>query len=248
MSRHWVRNRKTFAFERNVSSHGIPARYPSMSAELKAGTDRIYNTYYPIEIDRNMTYEEKVPYMVKWWQDAHSLMIKEKLTMKDIKGMVDYADVQLRPKLETVLSMCRDNTVPFLVFSAGIGNIIEQILRKAGLYHDNMHIVSNMMKFNEEGYCYDFADPLIHVFNKSEFQLETTSYYKSIEHRKNVILVGDSLGDLQMSQGIRHDLCLNVGFLNHDIEALEARYAKAFDIVIVGDANMDPIVDILKQL
>ncbi|KAF7722423.1 5'-nucleotidase, cytosolic III [Apophysomyces ossiformis] len=217
-------------------------------SQLKIETKRIYDKYYPIEINRNMMYEEKVPFMVKWWQEAHQLMIKEGITKKDIEEMVEYADVQLRPKLDTVLDICREKAIPFLVFSAGIGNIIEQILKNAGLYHENMHIVSNMMQFDEEGRCYDFAEPLIHVFNKSEFQLETTPYYKQIEHRKNVILVGDSLGDLQMSQGIKHDLCLNIGFLNHDIEALEPKYTKAFDIVIVGDANMDPIVDLLKAI
>ncbi|ORX55769.1 HAD-superfamily hydrolase [Hesseltinella vesiculosa] len=111
-----------------------------------------------------------------------------------------------------------------------------------------MHIVSNMMKFNNQDVCVGFNDPLIHVFNKSEFQLETTPYFPSIKDRSNVILVGDSLGDLQMSQGVKHDLCLNIGFLNHDIEQLAPRYLQAFDIVIEGDANMNPILEILREI
>lgn len=166
----------------------------------------------------------------------------------DIINMVEQVSIELRSEVDKVLEKCRDLDVPFLVFSAGIGNIIEQILKKRQLYFDNMHIVSNMMKFNDEDVCIGFNDPLIHVFNKSEFQLETTSYYSLIENRTNVILVGDSLGDLQMSQGIKHDLCLNIGYLNHDIEQLEPRYLQAFDIVIEGDANMIPILEILKQL
>ncbi|CAO3610363.1 unnamed protein product [Cunninghamella blakesleeana] len=248
ISRHWVRNKVTDALERNASSHGIPARYDKLSPEFKKETARLYNTYYPVEIDRSLTFEEKVPSMIQWWTKAHENMVKQNLTRQDIVNMVEQVSIELRSGVDKVFEKCRDLDVPFLVFSAGIGNIIEQILKNRQLYFDNMHIVSNMMKFNDQDVCVGFNDPLIHVFNKSEFQLETTPYYSLIEDRTNVILVGDSLGDLQMSQGVKHDLCLNIGFLNHDIEQLEPRYLQAFDIVIEGDANMIPILEILKQL
>jgi HAD superfamily hydrolase (TIGR01544 family) len=184
--------------------------------------------------------------MIKWWTEAHASLIAQKLNKTDLKHMADQARLELRPGVDQVLASCRDTKVPFLVFSAGIGNIIEDILKQASLYYDNMHIVSNMMVFNKEDVCVDFKEPLIHVFNKSEFQLETCDYYKMIEKRTNVILMGDSLGDLQMSQGVKHDLCLNIGFLNHDIKSLESNYLNAFDIVIEGDANMKPVIELLK--
>ncbi|KAI9299794.1 pyrimidine 5'-nucleotidase [Cunninghamella echinulata] len=248
ISKHWVRNKVTDALERNASSHGVPARYDKLSPEFKKETARLYNTYYPIEIDKTMTFEEKVPSMIQWWMKAHEAMVKQNLTRQDIVNMVEQVNIELRAEVDKVLQKCRDLEIPFLVFSAGIGNIIEQILLKRQLYYDNMHIVSNMMVFNKDDICTGFNDPLIHVFNKSEFQLESTPYYSLIQHRTNVILVGDSLGDLQMSQGIQHDLCLNIGFLNHDIEFLEPRYLQAFDIVIEGDANMIPILEILKHI
>jgi 5'-nucleotidase len=160
--------------------------------------------------------------------------------------MTKQVNLELRPGIEHVLASCRDTQVPFLVFSAGIGNIIEEILKQVDLYYGNMHIVSNMMVFDENDICVDFKEPLIHVFNKSEFQLETSAYYKLIKKRANVILMGDSLGDLQMSKGVAHDLCLNIGFLNHDIKSLEPAYINAFDVVIEGDANMKPVMEILS--
>lgn len=59
-----------------------------------------------------------------------------------------------------------------------------------------------------------------------------------VAHRANVILMGDSLGDLKMSHGIDHDVCLTVGFLNHDTEALLPQYRAAYDIVLLHDAPM----------
>ncbi|EIE76560.1 pyrimidine 5'-nucleotidase (UMPH-1) [Rhizopus delemar RA 99-880] len=160
--------------------------------------------------------------------------------------MTRQVKLELRSHVDQVLRLCQARSIPFLVFSAGIGDIIEVILREVDLFFDNMHIVSNMMVFDEQEICVDFKEPLIHVFNKSEFQLETSPYHALIENRRNVILMGDSLGDLQMSQGVDHDICLTVGFLNHDISTLEPKYLEAFDIVIVGDANMKPVIDLLS--
>ncbi|KAI7886100.1 HAD-superfamily hydrolase, partial [Lichtheimia hyalospora FSU 10163] len=248
MSSYWVRNQVTDALERNPSCHGVPARYSKMTDEFRKASDKLVKTYYPIEINQKMTVEERLPYMIEWWQKAHNLMIEQKLTRDDLRGMAKEAHIVLRPRVETVLSMCHNINVPFLVFSAGIGNVIDEVLKEKNLLYPNMHIVSNMMQFNEQDVCDSFADPLIHVFNKSEFQLETTPYYNSIEQRSNVILMGDSLGDLKMSKGVKHDLCLNIGFCNHDWDSTEELYTEAFDIVIMRDANFAPVVDILETL
>jgi hypothetical protein len=39
MSVHWVRNKTTFALERNCSSHGIPARYDKLGADVRLHTE-----------------------------------------------------------------------------------------------------------------------------------------------------------------------------------------------------------------
>ena len=162
--------------------------------------------------------------------------------------MAEETPVMLRPGVETVLELCYTRNIPFLVFSAGIGDVIDQVLKANKLMFPNMHIVSNMMHYNAKGVCDGFEEPLIHVFNKSEFQLETTPYYPTIQDRSNVVLVGDSLGDLQMSQGVKHELCLNIGLCNHDWKASEEQYMDAFDIVIMYDANLNPLIDMLEYL
>ncbi|KAG2219161.1 hypothetical protein INT45_002352 [Circinella minor] len=248
MSRYWTRDKVTGALERNPSCHGIPSLYSKMDPKFKSVTDNFLATYYPIEVNKTMTREEKTPFMIEWWNKTHNALVGQNITRDDIRGMAEETPVELRPGINTVLELCYARAIPFLVFSAGIGDIIDEVLKEHGLMFPNMHTVSNMMEFNENGICIAFKEPLIHVFNKSEFQLEVTPYHKTIEDRTNVILMGDSLGDLQMSQGVRHDLCLNIGFCNHDWESLEERYIDAFDIVIMRDANFDPVIDILEYL
>ena len=40
--------------------------------------------------------------------------------------------------------------VPLLIFSAGVGDVIDGILRNKNEFHDNMKIVSNFMDFDSE--------------------------------------------------------------------------------------------------
>ncbi len=69
-----------------------------------------------------------------------------------------------------------------------------------------------------------------------------------VAHRTNVLLLGDSLGDLKMSHGMSHDVCLTVGFLNHDVDALLPKYKGAFDVVLLHDAPMTWVNELLQGL
>lgn len=35
------------------------------------------------------------------------------------------------------------------IFSAGIGDVLEEVIRQAGVYHPNVKVVSNFMDFDE---------------------------------------------------------------------------------------------------
>ncbi|CAO3663125.1 unnamed protein product [Umbelopsis ramanniana] len=247
LSRHWVKNADGKPV-RNSSSHGVLGRYKRLSPEFHTETQRLYDHYYPIEIDQALTFEEKVPEMVAWWQQAHAALIGQSITREDIALMVKQTYVEMRPNTDIFLKKCADMDIPLLVFSAGVVDVIQEALNQHNMFHDNMHIVSNKMGWNADGICDHFEDPLIHVFNKSEFSLEKTDYYKTIKERKNVILLGDSVGDVLMSQGVQHDTCLNIGFLNHDVETLYPKYSQLYDIVIVDDSSIDPVVSILEKL
>lgn len=76
-------------------------------------------------------------------------------------------------------------------------------------------VISNFIKYNENGEIMGFLDGIIHVFNKNEYALTGTPYYDLVKYRDNVIVVGDSLGDAQMADGMEHcNAILKIGFLN----------------------------------
>ncbi len=65
-----------------------------------------------------------------------------------------------------------------------------------------------------------WQDAIIHSLNKNESAVHQSdsSYFEKLTCRENVILLGDNLGDLKMSQGVAHiKNILKIGFLNDKV-------------------------------
>merc|ERR1712038_1411377 len=116
-------------------------------------------------------------------------------------------------------------SVPFIILSAGIGDLIREILSHQKLMLENMRIVSNFLEFDSKtGVVVGLkSDMPIHMFNKKAPNQD------GLEERKNIVLIGDSLGDVRMADGIK----------DKNVEANLSEYKRCFDVVLVDDQTMD---------
>jgi 5'-nucleotidase len=69
-----------------------------------------------------------------------------------------------------------------------------------------------------------------------------------VRDRRNVILLGDSIDDVGMVQGFDYDNLITVGFLNDKVAENLERYKKAFDVVLIGDASMGYVRELLEEI
>lgn len=68
-----------------------------------------------------------------------------------------------------------------------------------------------------------FKGELIHIYNKREGALLNTGHFQELKSRHNVLLVGDSLGDLTMADGVHSmENILKIGFLNDKVPVVLA--------------------------
>ena len=66
--------------------------------------------------------------------------------------------------------------------------------------------------------------------------------------RPNMILMGDSIGDRTMCDGVSEDTTIiKVGFLNDHVEEKLELYKGAFDMVLVNDASMAAVLEIVEE-
>ena len=139
------------------------------------------------------------------------------------------------------------HNIPLMIISSsGLGSVIPMYLKREGMLYDNISVVANLFEFNEKGIVTKVKEPIIHSFNKSEVTLNHLPIYRELLKRKNVLLLGDSLGDLGMIEGFDYENLLTIGFLNENVENNLETYKKKFDVVIPNDGSFEFVNDFVK--
>lgn len=230
--------------ERGMSCHGIVESCQSLSESYRRETAALFRRFFPIEVSPHIPRSEKIPLMRRWYAENHRLLEKEHLTRADLVRAVAESNISLRPGARSLIASCATAGIPLLVFSAGIKDVIEEVLAQHyGALPDGLHVVSNKMAWSPAGRHTGFHPPLIHMFNKDESHLRGVGWFEDAGARRNALVLGDSLGDAVMAgdDGERHDVVLRVGFLN-EVETegeLLAAYSRAFDVVVLRDSSLD---------
>jgi 5'-nucleotidase len=133
--------------------------------------------------------------------------------------------------------------------SGGIGNMVIEFLKEQKFMHENIHFIGNTLEFNKDGKFTRIKDnKIIHVFNKHEIELKNLPIYNEIKNRKNIILLGDSLGDLGMLEGSNYKNLIKIAFFNYPDEENLEDFKKNFDIIILNDGSFDYINQLLKEI
>ncbi|XP_019618250.1 PREDICTED: cytosolic 5'-nucleotidase 3-like isoform X1 [Branchiostoma belcheri] len=235
--------------KRCATCHNVLENSSLVPESKKQVLDELRDTYYPIEINAKMTIEEKIPFMMEWWTKAQSTIVACNFRREDLTRAVRESNAMLRDGCDWQFSTLHEHKVPMLIFSAGIGDILEEIIKQHSQMYANMRVVSNYMDFNHDGMLVGFKGDLVHTYNKNEGALRNSDYFTTLKDRRNIILMGDSMGDLRMADGVPNmQHILKIGFLNDNIEERLEKYKEAYDIVLVSDSTMDVPNAILKKI
>uniref|UniRef100_A0A8C9MY95 5'-nucleotidase n=1 Tax=Serinus canaria TaxID=9135 RepID=A0A8C9MY95_SERCA len=226
------------------TSHNILDTSRVISEDGKKKLKDLLHYYYPIEIDPNRTLEEKRPLML-----CHCCLSHQKIHKSDIAQIVRESEAMLRDGFKEFFDQLHKNNVPLFIFSAGVGDILEEIIRQANVFYSNVNVVSNYMGFSDDGVLTHFKGPLIHTYNKNNTVLQGTGYFQQLSTRTSIILLGDSMGDLTMADGVpRVENILKIGFLNDKVEERRRKYLDSYDIVLESDETLEVVNGILRYI
>ena len=128
--------------------------------------------------------------------------------------------------LKEFIEFLHNNNVPFIILSAGVGNLIESFLEYNNCNYDNVYICANKIIF-KDGLSVGVEKKIIHSYNKNEVSL----------------LLGDQVGDLDMVDKKNHDFVATIGLttLDSSRELLSSYY----DIVCEDSDNYFDIKELL---
>ncbi len=228
---------KTITSSESEDSWATTANRKVMGQEISNDLDKLYEKYGPIEFDYSMDITEREKYIIEWYDKCMELYYTYHLTEQKLKESIDNSNLILRDGVKEFLFKLYKNDIPVIILSAGIGNVIEQSLKKEKCYYNNIHMISNFIKFDDNGNMIKFCDNMIHSLNKNIDKLGNLQLKEKIEAKEYRIVIGDLVEDIYMMGKYPEDKSLKIGFLNKNItENLEV-YNKNFDIVLTKENN-----------
>jgi 5'-nucleotidase len=210
----------------------------------------LYDKYHPIEIDPRAPLEYKKEMMREWWRQVFDLLIKSGLNRKNIEEAVISGKMRLRNGSDYFFPALKENNIPLVIMSSsGLGrDSISIFLDSRGNLSDNVHIISNIFEWDSDGNVIAVKDPIIHGMGKKEVSVKDFPVFDSIKDRRNVILLGDMIGDVEMIDGFDCENLIKIGFLEENVEESLDLYKDNYDMVILGSYSIDCVNNILREV
>ncbi len=231
-----------------VSTYAILREGKYLSPEYAEKSYALYDRYHPCEIAENIPLAVKKEKMNEWWQAHLELLARSGMNRDAIKDAARTGRIRLRDGTSEFFALLAKNRIPLLIFSAGLGDIIEEFLRLHNHLTTNVHIISNFYQFDEEGKFRSQESKFIHSLNKDEVAIKDTPYYTEVQERPNLVLLGDTVNDVGMATGMLHKEMLTIGFLNENQEKFLKIYKDTFDVVIAGDGPMEYVNMMIQKI
>ena len=236
---------KTITSSKCEDSWATTANKKAMGKAISNDLNKFYEKYGPIELDYTIDIQEKEKYMLEWYEKSMNLYYTYHLTKEKLKECIYNSHLELREGAKDFLNKLYNRNIPVIIFSAGIGNVIEQFLKEKECYYDNITIIGNFIKFDKNGDMIKFSDNIIHTLNKNIDKLNDDKLKEKIEEKEYRIVIGDLVEDIHMMGEYPENKSLKIGFLNKNITENLEIYRKKFDIVLVEENNF---YDIEKYL
>jgi cytosolic 5'-nucleotidase 3 len=219
----------------------LPEEYSRRAHEL-------FDTYHPIEVSTELEQSYKNEKMNEWWRKHFDLLIEYKISKQILNTVVKSKSLEFRTGALEFIDTLDKHSIPLVIMSAGLGDMIVGYLEQEGRMYDNVKVVSNFFEFDQEGFVLKPTEPIIHSLNKHEVVLHSFPFYKELEHRQNVLLLGDNLDDIGMIEGFDYKNLIKIGFLNDDVEKRLEFYNKVYDVIITDDGDMSEVQKLIEEL
>jgi len=211
----------------------------------------LYDKYSAIERDLSIPLEERKSAMQEWWTKHFELLISSGLSKKDLEKAVKSENFILREEIPKFLNNLALNKIPLVILSSsGLGDeSIALYLKNKKLLSDNIHIICNSFNWDENGNAVSVKQPIIHILNKTETVVKNfTDIFMRVKDRTNVILLGDSISDIDMVVGFDYDNIIKIGFLNEEVEEKLEKYKEVYDVIIANDGSAEFLNELLNHI
>lgn len=236
----------TITSKDSKSSWGVLETSTLQSKRSQKKSQEYLNYYIKKEKDPSIPFDEKKELMKEWANKNMDLFIENKLKKKDIDKISKSKNcMNLRNGVEDFFEFTYQNNIPLIIISAGITDIIENFLKANKLLYDNVHIISNKIKYSNNIIA-GFTEKTIHVLGKDK-AIVPHNVKEIIKDKNQVLLLGDNIEDTYMIPKKLINSSIKIGFINGNTENYK-EYKKYFDYIFDDESTFTQIIEIIKGL
>lgn len=237
---------KTITSKNSFDSWTAVIDFDIYGEKCKKELEELNAKYEPIEIDYTLEEKTKERYMIEWYQKSMDLLYQYGLTGSNLRKALQKNKLEFRKGAKEFFKRLKEKGIPVIILSAGIGNVIEEVLKKEGCYFTNIHIISNFIEFKEDK-MQKFTGTIIHSMNKRIEGSLPEKWQDTINSKSYAILCGDIIEDTKMISENK-DKTITIGFLNKKIEENLPVYNQIYDIILTKeDATFYEVEKIIKE-
>ncbi|THD23392.1 hypothetical protein D915_006003 [Fasciola hepatica] len=237
---------------RMLTTHEAVEMHPDIKRRTIQELRDLRSYFLPLETSSYLSTAVRRMNLEKWWNMSHDILVSEPITRQMIKEVESIAPIALREDFVKFANYLHDLQIPMTIFSAGLGDVIQQMLQSAKVDLGTVNIVANFLRFDLSGNALEFKQPTIHSQNKTLCTVLDLDAFHMVKTasllRPNVILLGDSAHDSDMTEGHQFNCILKIGFLNQPTPSLIEEYKQLYDVVLLEQESFDMPLKLLKWI
>lgn len=234
----------TLTTKNSQNCWGVLSQIPNVDSEYIIKSKQNNDYYLPIEQNDQINFKIKKENMKNWYSSHVNMLIKYHIKENQINQIGQSKSIMLRKGVTDFLKYTNQNNIPVIIVSAGISNIIEQVLKINNCFYNNIYIISNIFKF-KNGQIKTLRNNIIHSLNKNEIELPI-KIKELLKNKDEAIIIGDNIDDSKVHIK-ENKKTLTIGFLNYNNFNKLKNFQTNFDIVYYQDASFINILNIIKN-
>ncbi|OGY87358.1 MAG: hypothetical protein A2233_01495 [Candidatus Kerfeldbacteria bacterium RIFOXYA2_FULL_38_24] len=220
-----------------------------LTEEYAQKAHAMYEKYHAVQNDPNVPRGTKKKQMEEWWRAHFSLLIEQGLNKRDLQKIIESEVIELRDYGIDFLDLLNKENIPLVIMSAsGIGDAIAMYLAYLGKLTPNIYIITNGFQWDNKGFASGIIEPIITSLNKDETLLKNyPAIYNQVKNRRNVILLGNNLHDIDMIKGFDYEDLFKIGFFGGQKKEDHLQFEQQFDLILEDTSSLAPIIDIVSN-
>lgn len=186
---------------------------------------------YKSKITSNTNYFLKKKLWAKHLKKYLKMFKEYNLSEDLLEKIVKSSNIKIRNNFDIFLQKLHENKIPVIIVSSGFGNTIETILRVNNLYYDNIFIISNFVKFDNNGMICKIPKKIITPVTKNKIRL-SHKIRRFLLNRNSKLIFGDVPDDIGMTKINKSHNTISFAFCNanNKVELL-----KKYDFILNDD-------------